>query len=109
MPTMNDLGEAIGALPKEEKERRRVRVDTATMTVYPPAGYGLHRIGTVLCYTERQGARTPTGGKYTAHRLTVRLRDDPRDWIGQISKAEMDRKSPRKTVTLRPLNLRGEK
>lgn len=101
--TMNDLGEAIGALPKEEKERRTVRVNTATMTVYPPAGNGLKRIGTVLTYVERQGARTPTGGVFDAHRLTVRLKDDPRDWVGQISNDELKRKNPRKTVILRPL------
>ena len=102
MTTMNDLGEAIGALPKQEKERRTVRVDLETMTVYD-AKVNRTRIGTVLRYTERQGARTPTGGIYTAHRLTVRLHDDPRDWVGQISKDEMSRKTERKTVILRPL------
>lgn len=100
--TMNDLGVAIGALPKKEKERRTVRVDLSRMTVYPPTGR-LNRIGSILRYTERQGARTPTGGKYTAHRLTVRLRDNDRDWVGQISNAELQRKNPRKTVILRPL------
>lgn len=107
MPTMNDLGVAIGALPKEEKakDRRTVRVDLATFAVYPEGGGGnVKRIGTVLRYTERQGARTPTGGVYTAHRLSVRLRGDDRDWVGQISNAELARKSARKTVNLRPLD-----
>ena len=99
----NAVGKAIGALPKEEKERRTVRVDVATMAVYPPAGEGASRIGSILTYVERQGARTPTGGVFTSHRLTVRLRGDDRDWVGQISKEELNRKNGRKTVILRPL------
>ena len=90
---------------RRNKERRTVRVDVSTMTVYPLAGKRLSRIGTVLRYTERQGARTPTGGIYTAHRLTVRLRDTPDVvWVGQLSNDELKRKSPRKTVILRPLD-----
>jgi hypothetical protein len=69
--TMQDLGEAIGATPKVEKERRTVRVAISTMTVYPPAGKGANRIGSIVRYIEREGARTPSGGVFTAHRLTV--------------------------------------
>ena len=106
--TMQDLGEAIGALPKQEKERRAVRVNLSTFAVYGgtkgPLG---NRIGSVLRYTERQGARTPTGGKYTAHRLTVRLRGDVHEWVGQVSKVEMDRKSTHKVVNLRPMETKN--
>ena len=101
MPTMNDLGVAIGASPKPVKERRTVRVDLSTFAVYGEKG-PLKRIGTVTHYVERHGARTPTGGVFTAHRLTVRLRDDSHDWVGQVSKNEMNRKNSRKTVILRP-------
>ena len=105
MPTMNDLGEAIGALPKEKKERRTVRVDLSTFGVYPDKDGGNYRkIGTVIQYTENQGARTPSGGKYVARRLTVRLAEDDRKWVGQISNANYAKSGRRKAVTLRPLN-----
>lgn len=94
---MNDLGVAIGALPKQEKERLTVRADVETFAVYPEKG-PRHRIGTVLQYVVNDACRTPTGGKFQSRRLTVRLRGDDRDWVGQFRKGE------KTVVILRPLN-----
>lgn len=81
-----------------EKERRTVRVDTATMTVYPLNGRGARtRIGTVLEYVENEANRTPTGGKFTSRRISVSLKGDSRKWVGQFRKDETNR------VILRPL------
>ena len=96
MTTMNDLGITIGALPKPEKERRTVRVDLSTSKVYTKTGH--KPIGIVQRFVENEANRTPTGGKYTSRRLTVRLRGDDRDWVGQFKKDE------KTVVILRPLN-----
>jgi len=82
---------------RECKERKTVRVDLATFAVYQGTNGPRKRIGTVLCYVENQANKTPTGGRYTSRRLTVRLTGDDRDWVGQFKKDET------KTVILRPL------
>lgn len=98
MTTMNDLGIAIGALPKTAKERRVVRVDLENFKVIPSTSRGTHRIGTVVRYVVNEANRTPTGGRYTSRRITVKFLDDNREWVGQFKKDED------KTVILRPLN-----
>lgn len=92
------VGEAIGATPTPVKERITVRVDTETFAVYHGKNGPRRRIGTVLHYVENGANRTPTGGKYTSRRLTVRLQGDDRDWVGQF------RKDEKSTVILRPLD-----
>ncbi len=91
------VGEAIGASPKPEKERITVRVDIPTMAVYKGTNGPRKRIGTVVRFVENEANRTPTGGRYTSRRLTVRLRGDDRDWVGQFKKDEHT------VVILRPL------
>ena len=86
---------------KAEKERRTVRVDMYTFAVYPEKG-PRNRIGMVLRYVENDGARTPTGGKFQARRLTVRLQGDDRDWVGQFKNGE------NKKIILRPLDEGGK-
>jgi hypothetical protein len=97
VPTINDLGVAIGALPKPEKERLTVRVDLDTFAVYQGTKGPRKRIGNVKVYVENEANRTPTGGRYTSRRLTVKLRGDDRDWVGQF------RKDEKSVVILRPL------
>jgi len=97
MTTMNDLGVAIGATPKPSKERMTVRVDLSTFAVFKGTNGPRKRIGTVVRYVENGANRTPTGGRYTSRRLTVRLTGDDRDWVGQFKNGEY------KVVILRPL------
>jgi|KBSSwiStaDraftv2_1062776.scaffolds.fasta_scaffold1326537_2 hypothetical protein len=80
-------------------ERRTVRVDTETFAVYPETGRRRYedRIGTVVELVTNDGARTPSGGKFTSRRLTVRLRGDDRRWVGQFKNGEKTH------VILRPL------
>lgn len=96
------VGLALGATPTtppEEKERRTVRVDLETFAVYLPMGNRIpaNRIGWVVHYVVNDGARTPSKGKYTSRRLTVRLTGDNRKWVGQFRNGE------KTTVILRPL------
>lgn len=94
-----------------EKERRTVRVDLQTFTVYPDKdGGNANRIGTVLEYVRNEGARIRTGkgvsGAFTSHRITVKFNgpdSDGRPWVGQIKNTEMDKATNRKTVILRPV------
>ena len=95
------VGEAIGATPTPVKERRTVRVDTKTFAVYQHKNGPRKRIGTVTHYVVNEANRTPTGGRYTSRRLTVRLTGDPRDWVGQFKKDE------KTVVILRPLVKEG--
>jgi hypothetical protein len=82
------VGQAIQAAPKPSKERITVRVDTTTFAVYQGKNGPRRRIGTVTHYVKNEANRTPTGGRYTSRRLTVRLRGDDRDWVGQFKKDE---------------------
>lgn len=82
------VGEAIGATKKVEKERLTVRVNMETFAVYKGTNGPRRRIGTVLRYVENEANRTPTGGRYTSRRLTVRIQGDPRDWVGQFKNGE---------------------
>lgn len=93
------VGQAIGATAPEKKERRTVRVNLDTFAVYPETGHrnAANRIGTVVHYVVNEGARTPSKGKYTSRRLTVRLTGDDRKWVGQFKSGETE------TVILRPL------
>ena len=90
------VGEAIGASPKPSKERREVRVELDNMGVYTPTGR--RKIGWVLRHVKNEANRTPTGGRYTSRRITVRFKDDLRDWVGQFKKDEYKR------VILHPLS-----
>lgn len=94
------VGKALGAIPTPKRERRTVRVNLDTLAVYPTTGYrtATNRIGTVVHYVINEGARTPSKGKYTSRRLTVRLSGDSRAWVGQFKTGETE------TVILRPLN-----
>lgn len=91
------VGKAIGASRKPSKERITVRVDLSKMAVYQGERGPRKRIGTVIRHVENEANRTPTGGRYTSRRLTVRLTGDERDWIGQFKKDEHT------VVILRPL------
>lgn len=80
----------VASIPTPTEERRTVRVDTDTFAVYPETGprtYG-NRIGAVVQYVTNDGARTPTGGKFTSRRVTVRLWGDERRWVGQFRNGE---------------------
>jgi hypothetical protein len=83
----------------ESEERRTVRVDTDTFAVYPETGPRTYdtRIGAIVELVTNDGARTPSGGKFTSRRLTVRFRDDSRRWVGQFKNDE------KVLVILRPL------
>jgi hypothetical protein len=72
------------------EERRTVRVDTETFAVYPETGPRTYatRIGAVVQYVTNDGARTPSGGKFTSRRVTVRLWGDDRRWVGQFKNDE---------------------
>ena len=84
-----------------DNDRRTVKVDPSTFAVFSETGS--KRIGTVLSLTVNEANRTPTGGRYTSRRLTVRLReDDERLWVGQVKNTEWERKTHRKTVILHP-------
>lgn len=96
------VGEAIGATPPVEKERRTVRVDLDTMKVYANTRGRLGRpAGYVTEYVENTGTRIRTkrgvSSPFVSRRLTVRLVGDPRKWVGQFKKDE------KTTVILRPL------
>ena len=95
------VGEAIGAAPKQEKERRTVRVDISTMSVYAGKNGPRRRIGVVTEYVENNGARIRTkrgvSSPFVSRRLTARLTGDPRKWVGQFKKDE------KTVVILRPL------
>lgn len=82
--------------------RLTVRFDTETLKVYHA---NMRREGkrqykrpyrgvTVLRYVETEGARTPTGGKYTRRNVLLRLPDGQK-WMGTLRK-DSD------LVTLRP-------
>lgn len=103
-PTMDDLGRAIGAQPKTKGERRTVRVNLDTFAVYPLDGYRneRNRIGSVVQYVRNDGARTPSGGRYTSRRITVRLTGDSRRWVGTFKSGEKE------IVRLRPLTVKNE-
>jgi hypothetical protein len=93
--TMEDLGRTIGAA---EKVRPVVAIDIPTMNVYsttPTGRVSVKRFGRLLEYVERPN-RTPSGGRYTSRRVTVR-RDDGTRWVGQF-------KNGAETVILRPFN-----
>ena len=92
------VGKAIGATAPKEKVRMMVRVDFFNMGVYD----GNRRMGIVQSYTKNEGARTPTGGKFTSHRVTVKLTGDDRVWVGQFKNDVMKRPG-RKNVILRLL------
>ena len=48
-------------------DRRIVRVDLDTLSVYPLNGRGARtRIGSVTHYVENEGARTPSGGRFVS-------------------------------------------
>jgi len=83
----------------ESEERQTVRVDTETFAVYPETGPRTYdtRIGAIVELVTNDGARTPSGGKFTSRRLTVRFRDDSRRWVGQFKNDE------KVLVILRPL------
>ena len=85
VPTMNDLGEAIGALPKPAKERPVVSCDIETMDVWgltPLGRISKKRFGRLLHFKEAPNV-TPTGGRYVSRRVTVR-RADGTLWVGQF-------------------------
>lgn len=77
------------------EDRKHVRVDLEKFDVFPEKGH-LKRIGKVVKYVERQGAKTPTGGRFTARRITVRLTDGTL-WVGQFKNGET------RKIILRPL------
>lgn len=87
-----------------KSDSRTVKVDLDTFAVYPETGYrkSANRIGTVLEYVKNEGARTPSGGKFTSHRITVKLTGDSRRWVGQFKTGETQ------FVKIRPLDL-GDK
>jgi hypothetical protein len=96
------------------KERRTVRVDLETFSVYPdsPAAH-VKRIGTVVEYVRNDGARIrrpkSVSKPFTTHRLTAKFPDDERAWVGQIKNEEMEKKSSRrKSVILRPAPVNSE-
>ena len=95
-----------------EKQRRTVRVDLDTLTVYPSVGEGGKRIGIVREYARNEGARIRTSKKtsspFTSHRLTVKLTGDDRMWVGQIKNEEMEKKTTRKAVILRPAPVKND-
>lgn len=80
-------------------DSRIVRVDLDTLTVYPESGYRTvyNRIGVVQEFVTNEGARTPSGGKFISRRITVKLRDDDRRWVGQFKADETSR------IKIRPL------
>lgn len=67
-------------------DSRVVRVDLDTHAVYPETGNRTRQrcIGVVQEYVRNEGARTPSGGKFISRRVTVKLRDDDRRWVGQF-------------------------
>lgn len=85
-------------------DSRTVKVDLATFDVYPQSGNRTagNRIGTILEYVENQGARTPSGGKFTSRRITVKLTGDERRWVGQFKADETS------MIKIRPLIEKGE-
>lgn len=80
------------------KERRTVRVDLSTFSVYQGTDGPRKRIGVVTEYVENTGARTPSKGKFTSRRLTARFSDDDRKWVGQFKNGE------KTVIILRPLD-----
>lgn len=71
-------------------ESRRIKVDLDTLTVYPETGNRVraNRIGIVQEYVTNEGARTPSGGKFTSRRITVKFTGDDRRWVGQFKADE---------------------
>lgn len=91
------MGKAIGAKPRAKSARLTVRVDLDRMMVYPEKGRKRTPIGVVTQYTRNEGARTPSGGKFTSLRLTVKITGDPTVWVGQFKAGE------ERIVKLRPM------
>jgi hypothetical protein len=95
------LGEAIGATPKPPtpaKERHTVRIPAVTsqsedMRVYLAQRGPRVQFGFLLEYVEKP-SKTPTGGRFTSRRVTVK-RTDGTIWVGQYKKDAT-------TVILRP-------
>lgn len=74
---------------RAKSARLTVRVDLDRMMVYPEKGAGSRTpIGVVTTYTRNEGARTPSGGKFTSLRLTVKITGDPTVWVGQFRAGE---------------------
>lgn len=89
---------------QSQSDRKTVRVDLNTLQVYPATGSGKYgRIGIVTEYVTNDGSRTPSGGKFESHRITVKLIGDDTRWVGQISNEELA-KTGRKTVKLRTVS-----
>lgn len=73
----------------EGSQRLTIRVDTETLNLYrvPPSGKRSStrlKGAVVLQYVERP-AQTPSGGRYTARRMTIRTADGSR-WVGTMRK-----------------------
>ena len=94
--TMEDLGKAIGAKPKGERPTVRIPAVTSgteDMRVYLAQNGPRVKFGHLLEYVEAPG-KTPTGGRFTSRRVTVK-RVDGTTWVGQY-------KNGATTVILRP-------
>lgn len=100
IPTSRTPKELAAVFQSEERpqdERRHVRVDLSTFAVYHGLNGPKRRVGTITRYVVNEAGRTPTGGRFTAHRLTVKFTGEDSEWVGQLRKGET------RKVILRPL------
>lgn len=66
--------------PREGEDRLTVRFDPDKLAVYRAKGHRKPVPGLILLHYKETPSVTPTGGHYTARRLTVRTRDGKKWW-----------------------------
>lgn len=84
-----------------KSDRLNVKVDTDRMKVYSETTVrrtNTNAIGQIVEYVVNEGCRTPSGGRFTSRRMTVRVTGDDRTWVGQMKAGALD------MVRLRPLS-----
>ena len=75
--------ELFGTGEVERKDRLVIRFDTENHKILKPSGRRTPLHGAVLLHYTETPAKTPSGGRYTARRLTVRTADGKR-WVGSM-------------------------